>query len=221
MFNVCVICKVLGSRQVGIVSTHGPWTHGLSVNAPCQRQCQLNTPSLGLHVYWAEIFDNMISKPVLLKRTKANLSQFHLTQTGAESLKLTNSNFAKNFRLFFNDMILIHLKHQRVFYQVTRVFYQVTRVFCPVTRVFYQVTRVFCLQTFFISFLFLLATVFWEFLWAADYLWHSTDVQSPAMSFLKWVHSATLVHRDIQLVMYLRDEGWGINKIGFGKIFCY
>ena len=105
----------------------------------------------------------MIPKPVLLKRTKVNLSQFNLTQTGAESLKLTNPNFTKNFKLFFNDMILICLKHQRffyqltrvfyqltrVFYQVTRVFYQVTRVFYQVTRVFYQVTRFFCLQAFF------------------------------------------------------------------------
>ena len=85
----------------------------------------------------------MIPKPVLLKRTKVNLSQFNLTQTGAESLKLTNPNFTKNFKLFFNDMILICLKHQRFFYQVTRVFYQLTRVFYQVTRVFYQLTRVF------------------------------------------------------------------------------
>ena len=85
----------------------------------------------------------MIPKPVLLKRTKVNLSQFNLTQTEAESLKLTNPNFTKNFKLFFNDMILICLKHQRFFYQVTRVFYQLTRVFYQVTRVFYQLTRVF------------------------------------------------------------------------------
>ena len=62
------------------------------------------------------------------------------------------------------------------------------------------VTWVLCPQAFLISFLFLLTTIFWEFLWAADHLWHSTYAQSPAISFLPWIHSATLVHKNIQLV---------------------
>lgn len=52
------------------------------------------------------MFDTMIQETTLRRLTDVNISQLSFTQIGVEYVKLTNPNVIKNFKLFFNDMIL-------------------------------------------------------------------------------------------------------------------
>ena len=86
----------------------------------------LHTLSLNIHDYWAKLFDELIQKPALRRRSTVNLLRLNLTQTGIDYLKFTNPHVIRNFELFFNGMNLYSFKTSRrsnKYKQVTQVLF--------------------------------------------------------------------------------------------------